>query len=182
MLHNLDWVEVLRSLVALECCVIRQCWLDWVEVLCRCLVWLVIMEPPQGSPPSTRLCRCPRLGRVAIVVSVLWSKRAGFNWSMDTCLPPMSRKKVLGMSRNYRKRGCHKVVAVEACVRHDEQKQNGPVGGLLACMCRVYHGADVGVGPKRVSNVAELAQETGVWWIRWSIGTMSSPGKERVVP
>ena len=66
-------------------------------MLCRCLVWLVIVEPPQGSPPILDFGGRTRLGRVATVISVPWSKRAGFNQSMDTlsCLPPMSRRKCL---------------------------------------------------------------------------------------
>ena len=50
-----------------------------------------------GLPPILDFGGRPRLGRVATVVSVPWSKRAGFNRPMDalSCLPPMSRRKCL---------------------------------------------------------------------------------------
>ena len=88
-------------------------------------------------PPIIDFGGRPRLGRVATVISVPWFKRAGFNRSMDTVLPASDvEEKVLGMPRNHRKR---------AVIRWLQWR--------LVCVTTN-------------KNKTELAQETGVWWIR----------------
>ena len=123
---------MLHSLVALEW------WLDWVEVLCRCLVWLVIVEPPQGSPPPILdFGGRPRLGRVATVISVPWFQSVYGHF----VLPASDvEEKVLGMPRNDRKRAVIRWLQWRlVCVTTNKNKTS-LLEGLLACMCCVYHG------------------------------------------
>ena len=155
---------MLHSLVALEW------WLDWVEVLCHCLVWLVIVELPQGSP-NTRLWQASSFRLHCHYDLCPMVQEDWFQSVYGHFVLPASdvEEKVLGMPRNHRKRAVIKWLQWRlVCITTNKNKMSL----LETCwhVCAMFTMGRCGCHPKRVSNIVELVQETGVWWIQWTIG------------
>ena len=126
-------------------------------MLCRCLVWLVIVELPQGSPPPILdFGGRPRLGRVATGrCSMVQGGR--FQPVYGHFVLPASdvEEKVLGMPRNHRKKAVIRWLQWRlVCVTTNKNKTSL----LEACwhVCAVFTMGRCGCRPKRVSNVADV--------------------------